>query len=79
MYWRGRVFDGIEWALRSTDLREDPLDHGRPRIGTRVGVAHSQVGFDRGLQLSDVLEDAPPDGLVGDLREEPLDEVEPRR
>ena len=83
VYWNGRVLDGIACPLPSTDSREDPLDRCRPvchpRRGMRVGLGHSQVGFDHGLQRSDVLADAPPDGLVRALRGEPLDEVEPRR
>ena len=65
--------------LRTGDLFEDLASGLCPDEGFWAGVMVVEIVHDGGFEIGDALEDAAPNTLPGDLGEEPLDHVEPRR
>ena len=65
--------------LRTGDLFEDLASGLCPDEGFWAGVMVVEIVHDGGFEIGDALEDAAPDTLAGDLGEEALDHVEPRR
>ncbi len=63
----------------TVDLFEDGAGGCRPDKGLGVGVVLFEIIVDRPLEVGDGVEHAATDALSGDLGEEALDQVEPRR
>ena len=61
------------------DFFEDFVRRLGPDEGLGVGIVVLQVFHDSSLELGDVFEDPAADAFSGDLGEEALDHVEPRR
>src|SRR4051794_32987314 len=72
------LVDRVYRLVPAADLHEDVLRPGGPDEGSWVGVGLGEEALDRGLQLDERAERAPPEPAPGQLGEEPLDGVEPR-
>jgi hypothetical protein len=64
---------------KSGDVCKDLVGRLRPDERARLSVGDVDVSHDRCLQLARAAMDAAPDLLLGQHREPPLDQVDPRR
>ena len=69
----------LQRFLPASDLGHDGGSLGGPDEWLGVIVVLSEVALHGDLQVGDALENAAADALAGDLGEEALDEIEPRR
>jgi hypothetical protein len=68
----------MEPDAAAADFLEYLVGGGGPLEWLGAVVVGGEVGLDRVDQVGDAVEDAPADCLVGELREEDLDHVQPR-
>ena len=72
------IFNNRQSFSRAVDLFEDDVGGLGPDEWPWRGVVRFEVFSDGFLEFGDAAEDAPPDRVPGDVREEALDEVQPR-